>query len=382
MLKRKDENQEIIKEENLVENTENEKEIETKLEENSEELQEEKPNSSSKLLVDEEGFAIAGNEKSTLTQDAPEYAIDLEKDRLKFLKLSKIINYINYALFAVVIIVFVLIYIFVMPIDGYGSGLGLGLVILFVAALFLYIWLGKKYLRKKYLEYAKKFYQVTTDLIFDDKEKYSNVTLNTGGNLNKEVISNARIYTNIANMGSRNVVGVCYKNLNQEGSNISYSEVSMQRNGEKKLVSIFLGRVLVAENEVDLPGRILLQIRSKNDLVYSVNDIDGLDTIIERNNLKVYSNLNKAKLIITSQFLSKLDEFKYDNDLLDIIISITPKQVLFALDYNDSIMRVADNYKETINYKAIERLKVETNLAFELIEYLNEKVKEIYKEEK
>ena len=36
MLKRKDENQEIIKEENLVENTENEKEIETKLEENSE----------------------------------------------------------------------------------------------------------------------------------------------------------------------------------------------------------------------------------------------------------------------------------------------------------------------------------------------------------
>ena len=45
-------------------------------------------------------------------------------------------------------------------------------------------------------------------------------------------------------------------------------------------------------------------------------------------------------------------------------------------------MRVADNYKETINYKAIERLKVETNLAFELIEYLNEKVKEIYKEEK
>ena len=80
--------------------------------------------------------------------------------------------------------------------------------------------------------------------------------------------------------------------------------------------------------------------------------------------------------------MSKLDEFKYDNDLLDIIISITPKQVLFALDYNDSIMRVADNYKETINYKAIERLKVETNLAFELIEYLNEKVKEIYKEEK
>ena len=110
MLKRKDENQEIIKEESLVENTENEKEVETKLEENSEELQEEKSDSSSKLLVDEEGFAIAGNEKSTLTQDAPEYAKDLEKDRLKFLKLSKIINYINYALFAVVIIVFVLIY--------------------------------------------------------------------------------------------------------------------------------------------------------------------------------------------------------------------------------------------------------------------------------
>ena len=76
--------------------------------------------------------------------------------------------------------------------------------------------------------------------------------------------------------------------------------------------------------------------------------------------------------------INKIESFKYDNSLLDVVISISKDYIFIGLDYNDDIMSNASSLDKGINYDIIERLKEENLKAVEIISELQEKLEKNY----
>ena len=187
------------------------------------------------------------------------------------------------------------------------------------------------------------------------------------------------ISKNVENIGARNLITFKYNNIeSNKVLDFTLSDVGLQRRGEKRMQSVFVGKIYFVKHNLQLPGRALLQCKSESDLVYKINDVDDLESILESNKTVLFSNLNKIKSIFTASIINKIESFKYDSSLLDVVISISKDYIFIGLDYNDDIMSNASSLDKGINYDIIERLKEENLKAVEIISELQEKLEKNY----
>lgn len=382
MLKRK---------ENETLNTENNQEIDnsainessvTFTDENNKEKQEIKENNNPEKITDEEGFAISSDDKITISNDSPDYAKDIEKARIEYNKERRVFKYISYGILGFSVLAIVILFVFAAPIENYGMWICLGSVVFLLALIYLYNSLSKKHLIKKATEYIKVYYNLTNDQIFDDKEHFSDVSVDTNGVVDKSIIGLMRLYKNVENIGARNLITFKYNDLeNKKTHDFTLSDVGLQRRGEKRMQSIFVGKIYYIKHNMQLPGRAILQSKSQSDLVYKINDVDDLESVLESNKTLLFSNLNKIKSIFTSSLINKIESFKYDNSLLDVVISLNKEYIFIGLDYNDDIMSNASSLDKGINYDVIDRLKRENLLAVEILSELMEKLEKNYSNE-
>ncbi|MBO8461940.1 MAG: hypothetical protein IAA85_04440 [Firmicutes bacterium] len=330
-------------------------------------------------LTDSEGFAISSDDKITISEDSPDYAKDIEKARIEYNKERRVFKYISYVILGFSVLAIIILFVFAAPIKDYGIWICLGSVVFLLVLIYLYNSLSKKHLIKKATEYIKVYYNLTNEQIFDDKEHFSDISVDTNGIVDKEIIATSRIYKNVENIGARNLITFKYNNIeSNKVLDFTLSDVGLQRRGEKRMQSVFVGKIYYIKHNLQLPGRALLQCKSESDLVYKINDVDDLESIIESNKTVLFSNLNKIKAIFTASIINKIESFKYDNSLLDVVISISKDYIFIGLDYNDDIMSNASSLDKGINYDIIERLKEENLKAVEIISELQEKLEKNY----
>ncbi len=330
-------------------------------------------------LTDSEGFAISSDDKITISEDSPDYAKDIEKARIEYNKERRVFKYISYAILGFSVLAIIILFVFAAPIKDYGIWICLGSVVFLLVLIYLYNSLSKKHLIKKATEYIKVYYNLTNEQIFDDKEHFSDISVDTNGIVDKEIIATSRIYKNVENIGARNLITFKYNNIkSNKVLDFTLSDVGLQRRGEKRMQSVFVGKIYYIKHNLQLPGRALLQCKSESDLVYKINDVDDLESILESNKTVLFSNLNKIKAIFTASIINKIESFKYDNSLLDVVISISKDYIFIGLDYNDDIMSNASSLDKGINYDIIERLKEENLKAVEIVSELQEKLEKNY----
>ena len=330
-------------------------------------------------LTDSEGFAISSDDKITISEDSPDYAKDIEKARIEYNKERRVFKYISYVILGFSVLAIIILFVFAAPIKDYGIWICLGSVVFLLVLIYLYNSLSKKHLIKKATEYIKVYYNLTNEQIFDDKEHFSDISVDTNGIVDKEIIATSRIYKNVENIGARNLITFKYNNIeSNKVLDFTLSDVGLQRRGEKRMQSVFVGKIYYIKHNLQLPGRALLQCKSESDLVYKINDVDDLESILESNKTVLFSNLNKIKAIFTASIINKIESFKYDNSLLDVVISISKDYIFIGLDYNDDIMSNASSLDKGINYDIIERLKEENLKAVEIISELQEKLEKNY----
>lgn len=330
-------------------------------------------------LTDSEGFAISSDDKITISEDSPDYAKDIEKARIEYNKERRVFKYISYVILGFSVLAIIILFVFAAPIEDYGIWICLGSVVFLLVLIYLYNSLSKKHLIKKATEYIKVYYNLTNEQIFDDKEHFSDISVDTNGIVDKEIIATSRIYKNVENIGARNLITFKYNNIeSNKVLDFTLSDVGLQRRGEKRMQSVFVGKIYFVKHNLQLPGRALLQCKSESDLVYKINDVDDLESILESNKTVLFSNLNKIKSVFTASIINKIESFKYDNSLLDVVISISKDYIFIGLDYNDDIMSNASSLDKGINYDIIERLKEENLKAVEIISELQEKLEKNY----
>ena len=330
-------------------------------------------------LTDSEGFAISSDDKITISEDSPDYAKDIEKARIEYNKERRVFKYISYVILGFSVLAIIILFVFAAPIKDYGIWICLGSVVFLLVLIYLYNSLSKKHLIKKATEYIKVYYNLTNEQIFDDKEHFSDISVDTNGIVDKEIIATSRIYKNVENIGARNLITFRYNNIeSNKVLDFTLSDVGLQRRGKKRMQSVFVGKIYFIKHNLQLPGRALLQCKSESDLVYKINDVDDLESILESNKTILFSNLNKIKSIFTASIINKIESFKYDNSLLDVVISISKDYIFIGLDYNDDIMSNASSLDKGINYDIIERLKEENLKAVEIISELQEKLEKNY----
>lgn len=327
---------------------------------------------------------LEGNKEIEIDENSPKIVFDVEQERKKFVKLTKIFKYLNIALMIFMVSFLIVIYTVIMPLKdqndyNYGAYLALGLGIGVLAFVFIYLFIVKKYTQRKYKEYFCEYNKIVNNYTFKDDE-FSELNINIEDKINEQVISSACLFKNIAKIGSRYLITFKYKYLDNF-YNVTLGDAGIQTPLPKGFKSVFTGKLFILENNVDLPGKLLIQIKGKNSLVSDIDNTDGLENYISRNNLNIYSNLYKIKQIITNKVLSLLESFKLDDDLLDVVVSIYDKKVIVGLDYNDSVMFLERGIDKPIDYKIIDRTILDNKIVLELLCELNEKIVKLYNED-
>ena len=88
--------------------------------------------------------------------------------------------------------------------------------------------------------FLREIYRISKRLeevkIFDDKEHFSDISVDTNGIVDKEIIATSRIYKNVENIGARNLITFKYNNIeSNKVLDFTLSDVGLQRRGEKRI---------------------------------------------------------------------------------------------------------------------------------------------------
>lgn len=314
----------MIKRKNDINNTDE------KIEDKVEEKAEVKESKAKKLSVDEEGFAINGEIKS-VDFDSTDFAKDVDNERVNYLKISKISRLVSTGILIGTLVAVILLWTLLMK---KNEALTLGLVITLIILVILYNYFGKKFLDRKALTYVSNYYEKVNKYIFN-LDKISNVSIEPKGKLDQNIIKDARLYKNIERVSSRNLTFFDFN-----GDRVSGAEISIERRGEKRMETLFVGKSYEFQNNLDFPGRILISIKGKHEFCRSLTDIEGLDIVENSEKLLVLSNYDKTKQIVVKQAIDELKKLRVGNDLLDAFISIRSGKTVIGLDFSNEIMNL------------------------------------------
>lgn len=318
-------------------------------------------------IVDEEGFAVSDSE---ITDESEKTDLFVEVDgyRQKYIKAAKFSRYFNTGLMIVLLVLVILTWIFMSQIAQPWNIVLLVVAILAMVGLLVYNYLSKRHLNNKAAEYVSKYYEVTTKYMLNG-EDFSLVTINPKGKVEQDFFVESRLYNGIKSTGSRNVASFNYKD-----HEMIFVDLAAQIQGTKRLEPIFVGKVLKFKTNIELPGRLIIQIKGNSKLTKPIDDIEGLEKVLDGSNYVAYSNLNKANKFLTKSITDLFSKYRLNNDLLDVIISVYSNAILIGLDYNDHVMQLPVDKK--FSKKLVDNIKEALLNSIDIVENLYSKIKE------
>jgi hypothetical protein len=287
---------------------------------------------------------------------------DARKDYLLFAKKQKKVNYlITGIVLAVMVVIFVLI-IFLGSSETRVLYAGLGvMVVVLIITFFL-----SKFLKDKISGAA----QIYIDTLFKNinsylyaKGEYQDLQIDPRGSLQSSLFIDARFYKNIRATRSRNIVTLTYR-----GKKLSIADLAGNVLVKGKTMPMFLGRLYDYENFYSKSEkRILFQLKG-GQLSRPLDDIEDLKLVEGNDTYAIYTNDEDYKTVLTPKVISKLEKFKVDNILIDVLVSIRPGKTVIGIDYADDFMNIP--VESDFKFSTVKRSQSDLELTLEILDEL------------
>ncbi|MCH5180031.1 MAG: hypothetical protein J1F32_02315 [Erysipelotrichales bacterium] len=266
---------------------------------------------------------------------------ELERRRKEFLNYFKRAKTINYVVLMLSVVLFIGLFIVFHKMEQ--DTIGFIVCIVIVIALFAYVNVVKRNINKYTVDYIKKYYEDTTKVIVN------NIGIETFESLVEDDIdvkkvTEARIMKDVCYTRSRNIV-----KFNLDDKEIELGDLLFKTtnpNDAKKPIIAFCGKFMQFISSKNLEGRTLIYRKTKQENCFGPTDIDGLEKIIDDEELLVYSSDKNFDKNFTKKMLSILRNIKIDDNLFDLTVAANSNLVSIAMSYSDKLM-VIPLYDET-----------------------------------
>lgn len=288
-----------------------------------------------------------------LSKEEPEKPFDeeIEEGRKNIFKVYKSTSVRNNIIMVVVVAIFIGAFIAITR-GTIGQIIGWVLVGVTVAGLFTYYLLTRNLYPNTSKKYFETFWRSTNNYLFN-QPKFSDCQIDTTEKYQLADIVADKVYKDAIDIASRNIVRGKY-----DEKPFSFGELALYKAGAKKRSRdvIFVGRHLSLENDLNIEGRYVVNIR-RADKAYDVaNDIDDLTPIIENNLFTVYGpEGSDPEKDLGKDLINNLKSIECTGSLLGINIVFWHKRTACYLSYDDSI--VAIPFEQPINPDAYVALK-------------------------
>lgn len=268
-----------------------------------------------------------------------------------------------------IIIVLILIGAFAMVLcsdlmGGVGVYVGFPLAILAIIAAYVVSKISRNKLSNEAQKCMANLYSISNQYIFDGIN-LADYDFNISKQLEMSNFINCHFYKNIKNTRSRNFVSFLYKGYEFTACDLAASVII-----KNKTSPMFLGKFYsyTFSKYQKEEGVITFQLKGK-ELSRPLDDIDDLKLQEETKKYVIYSNDEEYKKILKDSIIKNLCQFRIDNTLIDVIVSIRPSHIDIGIDYSDEFMNVP--VESEFNIEDLKRAKRDFNKVINIIELIN-----------
>ena len=233
--------------------------------------------------------------------------------------------------------------------EQWGKIVGGVLIGVTLIGMIVYFILTRNKLPNKSKNYIRSFALLSDNYVFDHQEiKNAKVLLKK-----RYAIADFlpdRVYKDIVDIASRNIVEFEYKN-----HNVSVGELALYKNGAKRnqRVLLFVGKYMTFANDYHFEDRYIITISGEKNMDLPT-DVEDLVVLKEQNNFKIYgregSHIEKD---ISKEIIDNLKSIECTGSLLNVNIVIWAGHTSVYLSYDDGIVSIpldkklnSDSYKQ------------------------------------
>lgn len=294
------------------------------------------------------------------------FARECEDERKNVINIYKKTRRTNNIIMAVVVLLFVAAFILLTQ-GQWGQIAGWVIVGVSVSGMVVYYVIS----RRKYPNYSKDycvhFWEKSNDYLFN-QEGFSDCYLDMKEKYELSAVAADRVYSDIVDIASRNLVHGKYKNKDFVFGELAFYKVGAKRNSKEVM---FVGRHIAFENKLEIDGRIILNLRGEKQLDIPT-DIADLSLLQEKDNMYIYGEEGiDYKKAIGTELISKIKGIKIADPLLNISIVFWHKRTAVYMSYDDSIVAIPFNGELVEN--AYSSLKKNISDIFEILYEMSDK---------
>lgn len=293
-----------------------------------------------------------------------DYFKALDDARIAFRKFYKITDILKWVVTAVVLAMIILSFVLFANLQNGMTYMLVGTAIALLV-LVAYTFIVGTVKKKKLQVYFASYYENTTKYVFDNKS-YSDVKNEPEGKIQNTDFISSHLYINVAAVPSRNLTTFKYNNIP-----FVLADCAAQVKDKKKLVPVFVGKMIVVENNYECDDGIYIYYTCKKELALPPTGLTGINVVFEDDQMIIYSNNKDWKKVIKKTVKDALKNIHMDNVLIDMSISIQKGKTYFTMGYDDALMVIA--FDKQFNPKPTETFSKQLLLVCEAVSVLNGK---------
>lgn len=265
---------------------------------------------------------------------ADEHLAAIETDRLAFYKEYKKSNIWKYCVSGLCIAIIIVGYILPLQIAAwkqYQMAITLSVLAVGVIGLGVFSYISRKKIEAKMRDYFKEFYKETNEYVFSNPE-IANLNGAVENKLPTDVFNASKFYKDVAQVGSRASYQFEYK-----GIPCAISDAAGQVRGNSKgaLATIFVGKFIQCPNTYK-GGTCIVYLKGNSRALPPTN-LAAFRLIEDHRDMVVYGE-EGAKRALTKKVRDAIAQFRTNDTLCDVSISIQEGHTYIALGYEDTLM--------------------------------------------
>lgn len=262
----------------------------------------------------------------------------VENKRKEVIKIYNSTRKRNNIIMVIVVVIFVAAFILITQ-GLWGQITGWVLAGSAIVGMIIYYFLSRKKYPQLSKDYCYTFWRLSNDYLFD-QEGFNDCYVNLIEKYDLASVIADRAYKDVIDIASRNLVHGKYHD-----KEFVYGELAFYKQGARKHAKevIFVGRHIAFENNLQLDGRILINIKGEKNLDLP-NDVEDLTILFEDGNFVIYGNEGTDyEKIIGKETINRLKAIRVNDPLLNVNIVFWHKRTVCYLSYDDSIVAIPFN---------------------------------------
>lgn len=258
---------------------------------------------------------------------------DLDDARLTFRKFYKLTEIFKWVVTVVVLAMIVTSFILFANMQNGITYMLVGTAIALVV-LVAYTFIVGALKKKKMEQYFNVYYANINKYVFSDC--YEDVKTTPNGKIELTDFTSSHLYSNIYAVPSRNMTTFKYKN-----TDFLLADCAAQVKDKKKLVPVFVGKMLNAPNTYQDDEPIYIYYTCKKELALPPTGLGGIAEVSKDDKMIIYSNNKNWKKTFKKPLKDALNALTVDNVLIDLSIAITKGKTFMTMGYDDCLMVIA-----------------------------------------